>query len=162
MKRIDLSEIACRSCGTRQDACRFGGRCSTCGKDRFDLRVQRSFRGLDWRGSADALLGLAALPLPFILVDWAAGETFPLFASRSEDDLGDLSGEEVSEFLGLADSGRRALFVQWKRRQAEASRPADRHLCGRCAMGFTPVPNPWHGKGYCSRKCLEVAELSGR
>jgi hypothetical protein len=99
------------------------------------------------------------MPLPLILLDWAAGETFPLYASRSEDDLGDLSGKEVSEFLALPDSGRRALFVEWKKRQTETLRPADLHLCGRCGMGFTPYRNRWHGNGYCSRKCFEVAQL---
>lgn len=162
MTRIELSSITCRPCGTALKPDRFPGRCPTCGRDRFDVRVRRSFRGFDWRGSAGALgfvLELAALPFPFILADWAAGDAYPLYVSRSEDDLGDLPWEEVSKFLALPNSGRHDLFVQWKRRQAEASRPVDHQRCGRCGLGFTPYPNAWHRKGFCSRKCFEVSKI---
>jgi hypothetical protein len=169
MTRIELDEIACDPCGNAQKPKRFTASCPACGQDRFHVRVRRTVKGFD-RGFEpenivypflSLMLG-GDLGLIAYAVNEGAAALNPYHSWSSTDDLEGLSGTEISEFLSRPESGRRSLYLYWKRKRVEAGLTENRGACRRCDLIFAPYANRWHREGYCSRKCFETDALSQR
>jgi hypothetical protein len=151
MRRFEIVRVSCGGCREVQNPKGWTGACTTCGRDRFRVVIERAASGLESLELEDFIRGASS-----------DGPADPYWHTESFLQCSGISGVEIAEFCGAPIEERHRMYVSWKRRELESTLTPDQAVCGRCGVIFKIYDNAWNRSGYCSRSCGTAAAKSTR
>jgi hypothetical protein len=154
MKRFSILQVNCEGCGVLQDPKSWSGTCTTCGRDSFQVEIERSASGWESMDFQE-----------FLAITFGhSNETYgdPYWSTQSFLECGGVLGDEIAEFCSATIEARRKMYIAWKRRDLEASLASGQKICRRCLSIFKAYKNEWNGQGFCSRSCWKAASKAKR
>jgi hypothetical protein len=149
MRTFELAKIDCSACGKAPKPSQHGRPCAACGKEFFNVEIERSAWGIELVENSPGTVGA--------FVDMASDDSTSLFyRTHSFLSCKAILGTEIAAYMKAPLEERKRLYIAWKRREIQAELGPDHAMCDRCGVAFKVYENAWNRAGLCSKACHQA------